>query len=122
MRRRIITEEELDRPKVKRVIVILVAGTLIAGVAAWLAGVDVRDELRERDTSAATRAVDPLRTELLRCNGLGQAALDDALCRDAWAENRRRFFGSPDREAPRVNETQAASLADDTPSAPEPVR
>lgn len=112
MRRRIITQEELDRPKVRRVVALLVAGTIVAGVAAWLAGVEVRDEgLIERSTVSAPVALDPLRAELLRCNGIGQAALADAGCRAAWAENRRRFFGSANRQPPSVNETSALPLA-----------
>lgn len=35
---------------------------------------------------------EPARSELARCRDIGQAALDDAACRKAWAENRRRFF------------------------------
>jgi conjugative transfer region protein TrbK len=35
-----------------------------------------------------------LQAELQRCQLLGKAALDDAACTKAWAENRRRFFGS----------------------------
>ncbi len=120
MRRRITTREELDRPKARRVIVILIAGTITAGVAAWLAGVDVRDEMSERRAAAATSPVDPLRAELIRCNGLGQAALDDPVCRNAWAENRRRFFGAANRQPPSVNESRAAPLA--TPATPEPTR
>lgn len=121
MRRRITTQEELDRPKVRRVVILLVAGTVIAGVAAWLAGVEVRDELREGDTSVAVRPVDPLQAELYRCNGLGQAALDDTGCRSAWAENRRRFFGQANRQTPTVKETQAASPPQ-TPPEPEAPR
>jgi conjugative transfer region protein TrbK len=111
MRRRITTQEELDRPKVRRVVAILAAGTVLAGVAAWLAGAEVRDEgVIERSTVADPVPADPLRVELLRCNGIGQAALDDAGCRAAWAENRRRFFGTPNRQPPSVNEGGAAPL------------
>ncbi|HEV7228038.1 putative entry exclusion protein TrbK-alt [Brevundimonas sp.] len=110
MRRRITTQEELDRPKVRRVVAILIVGTIVAGVAAWLAGVDDREGVWEGGASVAARPVDPLRAELLRCNGLGQAALEDVGCRNAWAENRRRFFGSPNRQPPSVNESRAVPL------------
>lgn len=40
----------------------------------------------------------PVEAELLRCRDIGMAALNDASCREAWAENRRRFFGN-DRPA-----------------------
>ena len=42
---------------------------------------------------------DPLARELVRCQGLGFAAEDDAGCKDAWAENRRRFFAAPPADA-----------------------
>ncbi|HEV2605605.1 MAG TPA: putative entry exclusion protein TrbK-alt [Microvirga sp.] len=96
MRRRIVTQEELDRPKVRRVIVILAVGTIVSGIAAWVVGVD-DENVETRARAADHRPVDPLRSELLRCNGLGQAALDDAACRSAWAENRRRFFSPGER-------------------------
>ena len=40
--------------------------------------------------------------EMVRCRDLGAAALEDAACRKAWAENRRRFFrmDKPDRPTP----------------------
>ena len=98
MRRR-ITTEELDRPKVVRVVVVLAASTLVAGVVAWLTGVEW-DDRREQRRPAITRQADPLQTELLRCNGMGQAALDDPACRAAWAENRRRFFSPGERRSP----------------------
>lgn len=41
------------------------------------------------------------RQELSRCRDLGTAALEDAACRKAWAENRRRFLETdkPNRPA-----------------------
>ena len=35
---------------------------------------------------------DPFAQELVRCRAIGMAAIDDAACTTAWAENRRRFF------------------------------
>ena len=35
---------------------------------------------------------DPLRTELIRCQRLGEAGPRDAACLRAWAENRERFL------------------------------
>jgi conjugative transfer region protein TrbK len=98
MRRRIVTQEELDRPKVRRVIAIVTVGTVLSGIAAVVVGLDGEDA-PPRARPAVSRPVDPLRAELLRCNGLGQAALDDAACRSAWAENRRRFFSPGKRGA-----------------------
>ena len=42
---------------------------------------------------------DPLTRELERCRAIGLAAANDADCKAAWAENRRRFFGSPAPDA-----------------------
>ncbi|MFC5422875.1 putative entry exclusion protein TrbK-alt [Bosea eneae] len=96
MRRRIVTQEELDRPKVRRVIIILAIATVLSGIAAVVVGPDGEDAA-PRARPALSQPVDPLRAELLRCNGLGQAALDDPACRSAWAENRRRFFSPGER-------------------------
>ena len=41
--------------------------------------------------SAPTHS-DPLADELARCRAIGMAAMKDAECKAAWAENRRRFF------------------------------
>lgn len=35
---------------------------------------------------------EPAGNELARCRDIGPAALEDAACRKAWAENRRRFL------------------------------
>jgi conjugative transfer region protein TrbK len=111
MRRRIFTQAELDRPKAIRIVAVLAAGALTAGAAAWLAGTDVEEATSQR-APAAVRATDPLQIELHRCNGIGEAALQDVACRAAWAENRRRFFGSPNRQPPSVNETRTAPVAE----------
>ncbi len=41
---------------------------------------------------------DALARELARCQAIGMAAEEDAACKAAWAENRRRFFASPPTE------------------------
>ncbi len=38
---------------------------------------------------------DALARELARCQAIGMGAEEDAACKAAWAENRRRFFASP---------------------------
>lgn len=43
---------------------------------------------------------EPARHEFGRCRDLGMSAADEAACRKAWAENRRRFFGSERSERP----------------------
>jgi conjugative transfer region protein TrbK len=47
---------------------------------------------------APSIASDALSRELARCQAIGMAAEDDAACKAAWAENRRRFFASPPAE------------------------
>jgi len=92
--RRRFTARELDEQvRTLRILAVLAVGVAIMIVALWLAGIDVRDA-DPPARSAPERVSDPLQAELLRCNGLGQSALDDAACRAAWAETRRRFFGS----------------------------
>jgi conjugative transfer region protein TrbK len=55
-----------------------------------------QQDLKPRDAAgiAASSSSDRLAAELTRCQALGMAAKDDPACTAAWAENRRRFFGS----------------------------
>ena len=46
--------------------------------------------------------VDPLPAELRRCQALGAAGANDAMCLRAWAENRSRFFMSSVRDDPQL--------------------
>ncbi|MCA2411268.1 putative entry exclusion protein TrbK-alt [Rhizobium leguminosarum] len=61
--------------------------------------------LQDEDTTDASSfrirrpGGEPVNTGLSRCRDLGMAAADDAACRKAWAESRRRFFAT-DRLAP----------------------
>lgn len=48
---------------------------------------------------------DPLTRELVRCQGIGMAAQDDASCKAAWAENCRRFFALPPADASSAGPT-----------------
>ncbi len=60
-------------------------------------------DMARRDSPAPSRPApaigveaartDPLRESLVRCQGIGEAAIRDSDCLDAWAENRRRFLG-----------------------------
>ncbi|NKM65670.1 putative entry exclusion protein TrbK-alt [Rhizobium leguminosarum bv. viciae] len=43
---------------------------------------------------------DPSLRALARCRDMGRVALDDPDCRKAWAETRRRFFGTDKPERP----------------------
>ncbi|MFH0298530.1 putative entry exclusion protein TrbK-alt [Bradyrhizobium sp. 31Argb] len=42
--------------------------------------------------AAAVTVVDPLKTELRRCQQLGEAGTRDPVCLQAWADNRDRFL------------------------------
>jgi conjugative transfer region protein TrbK len=53
------------------------------------------DEVAFAPLPPASTPSDPLARELARCQGIGMAAEDDADCKAAWAENRRRFFTLP---------------------------
>ena len=68
---------------------------------------------REEEPSRAAPApafapsVDPLRAEQRRCQRLGEAAVRDAACLEAWAETRDRFLGrTPSDPVRRDNESQ----------------
>ena len=59
---------------------------------------------------APSLSSDPLARELTRCRAIGLAAADDLGCKAAWAENRRRFFGSSALDAaptPQMSETRS---------------
>ena len=50
---------------------------------------------------------DALARELARCRSIGRTATDDADCKAAWAENRRRFFILPSADAaPALHATE----------------
>lgn len=50
------------------------------------------DEVVIRPAPVTIDLPDPRRTELRRCQALGEGALQDQSCLDAWAEKRRRFL------------------------------
>ncbi len=63
---------------------------------------------------------DPLRLELLRCQGLGEAGPRDAACLRAWAENRNRFLAPGSRPSERLPETPSTSREPAETAAPSP--
>jgi conjugative transfer region protein TrbK len=88
------------------------------GAVAFVSVVVTATALQMRDTppppteiiTLDEEGVDPLAAELRRCQLLGAAGANDALCLRAWAENRSRFF---------MSDAQASEhLADDTANAP----
>jgi conjugative transfer region protein TrbK len=71
---------------------------LVAVTIAMVMASDFRDN--DSGIVAATKLgfprheTDPLADELARCRAIGMAAIEDAACKAAWAENRRRFFAA----------------------------
>lgn len=85
-----------------------IGATLIVVVIALVMANSDEDGLRVSVHSLASASADPLAAEFARCNGLGRAAAEDASCRAAWAESRRRFLGAP---APSVSTLAGAATA-----------
>ncbi len=81
----------IDRLRPGRTALAVAVGAILTAAVIWMSGEDLRD--REAVGMAASKVDDPHAAELARCNAIGSAALDDAACRAAWSENRRRFFG-----------------------------
>ena len=50
--------------------------------------------LQPQNSAFPAHQTDPLANELARCRAIGMAAVEDAACKAAWAENRRRFFAA----------------------------
>lgn len=91
--------------RIQAVAAILFMGALFAlSIAASL------DPRADQIVRAPLHTADPLGDELGRCAELGDAALEDAACLSAWAANRRRFMGAPNRQPPSVNEPRAAAF------------
>ncbi|WP_432763531.1 putative entry exclusion protein TrbK-alt [Brevundimonas aurifodinae] len=84
-----------DPRRLLRVVAMAVVGVTLFATGLWILSDDPGAAGGSVVTGQAT-SDDPVRAGLQRCNDLGSAALDDAGCRAAWAENRRRFFGSSD--------------------------
>lgn len=77
-------------------------------IAITMTAIELRDAPRqgvdETTTPIVSADVDPLRDELIRCSGVGQAGASDAACLRAWAENRRRFLAPGARPKERLPE------------------
>lgn len=54
------------------------------------------------------READALAMQLRACSALGEQALSSPVCRAAWAEKRRRFFGAAPSPAPDQTRTEPA--------------
>ena len=70
------------------------AGFALVAAAIVATGIHFRhgNSSRPASVSSPSTANDPLARELTRCQAIGMAAKDDAVCEAVWAENRRRFF------------------------------
>lgn len=67
----------------------------LGGLAALAAVFEFRDAVapEQAPASVSEPADDPLRATLRRCRTLAVEEVEtDTVCREAWAENRRRFF------------------------------
>lgn len=92
-----------DAKVVRRALVLAGIGAALVSAAMVMAGKEDADGLRVRSVTLASAPPEsPRAAEFARCNGLGQAAADDAACRAAWAENCRRFFGGRAHPVPET--------------------
>lgn len=92
------------------------------GAAAFVGVVLTATALQMRDTPPPPteiimldeEGIDPLAAELERCQLLGAAGANDALCLRAWAENRSRFFMSDAQASEQLaNDTATTPLGND---------
>ena len=95
------------------------------GAAAFVGVVITMTALQMRDAptpsseteivTVGDEGVDPLPAELRRCQAIGAAGANDAMCLHAWAENRRRFFMSSGRDDPQLaSGAEAVPLGNDS--------
>jgi conjugative transfer region protein TrbK len=73
-------------------------GVGLVALVLVVTAVDLHDDHTPKPPLVPSHATNNLRAELLRCQLLGKAALDDASCSAVWAENRRRFFSTASKE------------------------
>lgn len=77
----------------------------LGGLAALAAAFEFRDAVAPESPAASVPIEDPLRATLRRCRALTVEEIEtDTVCREAWAENRRRFF-APVGSEPGVSES-----------------
>ena len=84
--------------------------TIVVALVLAAVGVHRGERLIPSAPPAPSLSSDPLARELTRCRAIGLAAADDLGCKAAWAENRRRFFGSSALDAaptPQMSETRS---------------
>lgn len=83
---------------------LLAVFALGAGLTAAIVALQDEDATDAKGSSIGRPGGEPVNTGLARCRDLGMAAADDAACRKAWAENRRRFFATDRPVAPNTDE------------------
>lgn len=85
---------------------------VIAAVAVTATAIELSRKEDEPAGWSARRVenlqADPLRTELIRCQRLGEAGPRDAACLRAWAENRERFLAPGARPMERLPDAATA--------------
>jgi len=72
------------------------AATVFLMIAIVVAIVELGRQGEEARSSEQAVSVtgSPMRNKLQRCQALGEAALEDQDCLDAWGEKRRRFLST----------------------------
>ncbi len=81
----------MDAKTLARIGAVAFVAVAITATVIELTRKEERPEMRPAP-SAQVGAADPLRAELLRCQGIGEAGPRDPACLRAWAESRRRFL------------------------------
>jgi conjugative transfer region protein TrbK len=82
----------MDSNAVYRLRVAGLSGLVLFGAALALHEPDVPEPVR---VFPAAVPADPLAAELTRCQKLGLEEAGNQACKEAWAENRARFFSPP---------------------------
>jgi len=93
----------VDAKLLARVGAIAFVAIAITATVIELSRKEERPETAPSRPPAQSGAADPLREELFRCQGLGEAGPRDPACLRAWAESRRRFL------TPSTTRSQAGS-------------
>lgn len=95
----------MDLKIAARMIAVLALGAAMIAAVVALRGDGAKDGFGDAPAqNPRDPGGEPARSELARCRDIGPAALNDAACRQAWAESRRRFFQtSKPAEPPQPN-------------------
>lgn len=91
------------------------------GAIAFIGVVITATALQMRDTpppptefiTLDEEGADPITAELQRCQAIGAAGANDAMCLRAWAENRSRFFMSDAQASEHLADDAAITPLED---------